>query len=223
MSSNATSSSSSVHQNRTWMDSLTCCIWPIVFELVIFGWYVNECKFKQNAMGVSYLRVFEAEFFSELLALRFGDVFLDLKPPLQAATLQFGKNSPPHHSCSFQIKKYNRNFVLLEAESSPPSTSDCLKWKPWRLEIRIDWVLEWNSMKLEQSERVRNWNPTGEVTNGWIRHLFWDAVCYWLRYCWINWCRHWTRWSWNKVKRGHLGGAAGAAAGAAGAAEQGAD
>ena len=56
---------------------------------------------RQRDSNGSYLRVFQAELFGQLLALGLGDVLLHLEAAFQAAPLQLGEHGPSHHSFFF--------------------------------------------------------------------------------------------------------------------------
>lgn len=92
-----------------------------VFFVCLFFWFLlrtfNALRLRFSLL-VSYLRVCQAEHGSQLLSVRFGDVFLDLKSLLQPLSLQVREDCPGPRS--FPLVRL-RHRVLCQ---------DCVR--PWK-------------------------------------------------------------------------------------------
>jgi len=55
---------------------------------------------RANYDAITHLRIFETQFLGQFLAIRFADVFLQLEPLFESASLQIRENRPSHHSAT---------------------------------------------------------------------------------------------------------------------------
>jgi hypothetical protein len=76
---------------------------------------------RANYEAITHLRIFQAQFLGEFLAIRFADVFLQLEPLLESASLQIRENRPSHHPATGFSARVRRPW---KNQTSPGKIAD---------------------------------------------------------------------------------------------------